>query len=157
MRQGIVSLIIVLTIITVFLGGCKSPEISNRGLAPPSYYVSNIDKGDYSENPLYIYNAHDYEATYEIAYKYPDNIDIEKGYGYPPLPAKDWVTMNGEYLNTQVVIPANTQVEVSVRLEIPENTLVDVDKWVFWISVIETGQGMIQYGAAQKWHITMME
>lgn len=151
-------MVVILALMPVLSAGCSSSSASgNRGVAPPSYFVGNIKKGDFSENPCYVFNDNNYEATFEVAYKYPDNIDREDGYGYPPLPAKDWVTFNGEYLRTYITIPAQTEAEVAVRLEIPANTRVEVKKWVFWVTVIETGQGFVQYGAYQKWHISMKE
>ena len=98
------------------------------------------------------------DKEYLVAYCYPDNIDPEKDYGYPPLPAQDWVTMNGVPIQTTVTVPANSQVEVPIELSIPENALVPNQKWEFWISAMELNQqGMVQVRYCQRWLVTMRD
>lgn len=157
-KIGIVLLLAALAVTGLSCGSNAATDNLYNGIAPPSYYADNFYPGAHGERPLIISNSDDWTKYYIVAYCYPDNIDASKGYGYPPIPAQDWVTMNGELVETTVEVPGRSQVEVPIELWIPEGAMVPNQKWEFWISATELNQeGMVHLRYCQRWLVTMKE
>lgn len=136
---------------------CKETEPNyETGVKPPSYYIKNMGLGKQKTGTLTLMNGTDESMDIYIEYRYPDNIDPSKGYGYPPQPARDWVTIDGNYLYTICTVPPNSTKDIPVVLAIPSNAFVPNDKWVFWIWVTELDQnGMVDIAYGQQWFVSM--
>lgn len=96
-------------------------------------------------------------ATYEVKYRHPDHVEIDKGYVKATEEVKDWVIIADP---TPVLMPRETR-EILVVLAMPEDAAVFAPKWEFWVSVIDVtgerpgGGTVVRTELCSRWLVTM--
>ncbi len=128
----------------------EPPSENVTWISPGKVEVGNFYPGARAEWLLTVHNGNDYEASFLIAYRQPDNV----GAGYEPAPAecRDWVIIVEP---TPVLAPRETR-DILIALDMPAEAQAPEPKWEFWISVKDTSQtGMVQVELSSRWLVTM--
>ena len=88
-------------------------------------------------------------TEYKIDYSIPSK--LRYGYSMPQIETSGWVVFSDMI---PVLAPKETR-EITVTLAMPKGTLSVNDKWEFWVTVMEQGQGNIETRCAVRWLISM--
>lgn len=129
------------------------------GIAPGEWEVKGMYFGARAEAPVWIYNAKDSAAEFEVSYKHPDYVQWD--YDFPPVEAQQWVTLGDATPGTVKVmtVPAHKWASVLVVLELPEKKPEGTTipkRWEFRITVMERSTDMVIEKYEQRWLIEMV-
>lgn len=169
-----IKLITILTITACMLVGCNGvsynyptiPDLEDGRPAHPSttgVYPSTIAIGNFHDGAradeyangspiaIGIYNASDSIATFEIYCDIPKAMDTN-GYYPAPYSIHQWLTFEN-----MVEVPANSWLDVPFALEIPEGIDYLPQKWTFYLTACQVGQGSVAFANAIKVTVDMTE
>ena len=126
------------------------PPIDRTWISPGKVMVGNFYPGARAEWNLLVHNGKDTQASFVIAYRYPDHVG--EGYVKPTTEAQDWVIIAD---STPVLAPKETR-EILIALEMPKDAISPGKLWEFWISVKDQTQtGMITTELCSRWCVSM--
>lgn len=149
-------LVIALVVLSLLLVGCPAststsePSEDITWISPGKVMVANFYPGARAEYPLTIRNGNNSTSTFEVKYRYPNNVEEE--YAFPLEEAQDWVIIADP---TPVLMPKETR-DILIAIEMPEGAVNPASKWEFWVSVIDTTQtGTVRTELCSRWLVTM--
>lgn len=132
----------------------NEPPITQTWISPGKVQVGNFYPGARAEWPITIHNGNDYQATFEVKYRYPDK--VADGYAYPTAEVQDWVIIADP---TPVLAPYDqpgSTKEIMVVLAMPNDAVAPGQHWEFWISVKDATQaGLVTTELCSRWQIVM--
>lgn len=125
------------------------PPSNITWMSPGKVLIGNFYPGARAEYPITIHNGKDIACSFAVSYRYPDHVG--DGYVKPILEVQDWVIVADA---TPVLAPQETR-DILVTLEMPEDADIFAPKWEFWVSVMDTSQGMVKTELACRWIVDM--
>ena len=126
------------------------PPIDRTWISPGKVMVGNFYPGARAEWNLLVHNGKDTQASFVIAYRYPDHVG--EGYVKPTTEVQDWVIIADP---TPILMPKETR-EILIALEMPKDAISPGKLWEFWISVKDQTQtGMITTELCSRWCVSM--
>lgn len=131
-------------------GLSQEPPRNVNWISPAKVEVGNFYPGARAECELSVHNGNDYEASFDVRYRHPDN--VKDGYVMPTVEAEGWVSV----LDSPIVLAPYATGTVLIILEMPEDAISPGDTWEFWVSAKDTTQeGMVMVELATRWLVHM--
>jgi hypothetical protein len=128
--------------------GVQPPDDMNW-ISPGKVIVTNFYPGARAEYPITVHNGNSVSTSFTIACRPADHVD--EPYVKAPPYIQDWVMV----VDPTPVLAARETRDILVTLEMPEDAEVFAPQWEFWISALDTSQGMIKTEVAVRWLVTM--
>lgn len=127
----------------------KQPPDDMNWISPGKVNVANFYPGARAEYPVTVHNGNDTACNFAVSYRNPDHVDGD--FVKPDTEAQDWVIVADA---TPLLAPKETR-DILVTLKMPEDADIFAPQWEFWISVIDTSQGMVKTELCVRWLVTM--
>lgn len=128
--------------------GIQPPDDMNW-VSPGKVIVTNFYPGARAEYPITVHNGNSISTSFTIACRPADHVD--EPYVKAPPDVQDWVMV----ADATPVLAARETRDILVILEMPEDAESFPHQWEFWVSSIDTSQGMVQTELAVRWLVTM--
>ena len=176
MKKGLFGLLVVVLVLGLMVG-CPTVEtpkvpltpdvdlpsstngaIQESGIQPPDdmtwispgkVIVTNFYPGARVEYPITVHNGNSASTSFTISCRPADSVG--EPYVKAPPCVKDWVMVVD---TTPVLAPRETR-DILVTLEMPEDLEIFAPQWEFWVTAIDTSQGMIKTELGVRWLVTM--
>jgi len=116
-------------------------------ISPGKVLIGNFYPGARAEWNVTIHNGNEASVGFRVSYCKPARV----GAGRQMVEAQDWVIIADP---TPVLQPKETK-EILIALDVPKGVRGLPDKWEFWVSAIEQGQGMVQTELVSRWLVDM--
>ena len=130
----------------------RKPPEDITWISPGKVVVGNFYPGARAEWLLSVHNGKNIASEFIINYRCPSYVGA--GYVKAPEEAQSWVIIADA---NPIIMPKETK-EILTVLEMPEEVIVPLDKWEFWIVVRDTSQGgTVQTELACRWLVNMRE
>jgi len=126
-----------------------APPDDMNWISPGKVNVANFYPGARAEYPVTIHNGNDTACNFAVSYRYPDHVDGD--FVKPNIEAQSWVIVADM---TPLLAPKETR-DILITLEMPEDADIFAPQWEFWISVMDTSQGMVKTELCVRWLVTM--
>ena len=128
----------------------EEPPENVNWISPAKVEVGNFYPGARAECELLVHNGNDYEASFDVRYRHPDN--VKDDYAMPTVEAEGWVFV----IDSPIVLAPYETGTVLIVLEMPEDAISPGDNWEFWVSAKDTTQeGMVMVELATRWLVHM--
>lgn len=126
------------------------PPSNITWMSPGKVLIGNFYPGARAEYPVTIHNGNDWEASFNVTYRYPDHVG--EGYTKPSIETQDWVIIADP---TPILVSGETR-NILVVLAMPEGATSPSSKWEFWVSVVDTTQeGSVTTELCCRWIVDM--
>jgi len=129
----------------------QQPPEDQTWISPGKVHIANFYPGARAEYSMTIHNGGSKEASFAVAYRYPDHVG--EGYSKPTEEVQEWVIVADA---TPLLAPRETR-NVLVVLEMPKDAVEALGpRWEFWVSVKDLSQdGMVQTELCSRWFVHM--
>lgn len=128
--------------------GNQPPDDMNW-ISPGKVNVANYYPSARAEYPVTIHNGNESSCSFAITCRPADHVD--EPYVKAPPEVQDWVIVADM---TPLLLPRETR-DILITLEMPEGTDIFAPKWEFWVSVVDTSQGMVKTELCVRWLVAM--